>query len=124
MLELATGWQIEIDYSPEWLFFRLLSIGDEEPNPSLSEMLWSIAEKHGINRLVFELADSALMNSYLVGQLVVLHKRAHLDCGRLRLCGFSVENHRVLRTMRFDERLPNYATREDAVMGYQPRKPR
>ena len=124
MLELASGWQMHVDYSPDWLFFRIENLGSEDIKSPLSESLWSMAEKHQIKRLVCELAENVWMNSLLIGQLVVLHKRAHLEGGTLRLCGLSDDNHSVLRVMGLGERLPNYATREDAVMGYRPRKPR
>ncbi len=124
MLDLTTGWQISVDASYEWLFFRVESSGSDCVRPTLSESLWSIAEKHQINRLVCELAEAVWMNSYLIGQFVMLHKRATLQGGTMRLCGLSVDKHDVLCVMGLGERFPNYATREDAVMGYRPRKPR
>jgi anti-anti-sigma regulatory factor len=124
MLELASGWQMSVDYSPEWLFFRIESLGSEDIKSPLAESLWSIAEKQPAKRFVCELAENVWMSSYLIGQLVVLHKRAHLEGGTLRLCGLSDDNHSVLRVMGLGERFTNYATREDAVMGYRPRKPR
>lgn len=124
MLELAAGWQIEIDDSPEWLFFRIETTAPEEPYPPLSETLWLITEKHGANHIVFELDDSAMLVSYLVGQLVLLHKRAHLAGGTVRVCGLSPSNYSVIERLRFADRFPNYATREDAISGHLPGKPR
>ena len=124
MLVLASGWKMRVDYSLEWLFFRLESLGSENVIPALSESLWSIAQKNQINRLVCEMAESVWMNSYLVGQLLILHKRAHLEGGTVRLCELSDANHKVLRSMGFGERFPNYTSRKDAVMGHRPRKPR
>jgi anti-anti-sigma regulatory factor len=124
MLQLAAGWQIDVDYSPDWLFMRLQGHSAREPFPPLSEALWSHAEEHGVNRLVFELGESVLLTSYVIGQLMLLHKRAHLDGGTLRVCGFTPANHQVLAMMQLAERFPNYATREDAVLGHLPRQPR
>jgi anti-anti-sigma regulatory factor len=124
MLDLASGWNLHVDYSSEWLFFRLESLGSENVSPALSKSLWSVAQKNQIHCLVCELAESVWMNSYLVGQLLILHKRAHLEGGTLRLCELSAENYSVVRSMGFGERFPNYTSREDAVMGHRPRKPR
>lgn len=68
-------------------------------NRSLPEQVTS-----GIDQAVGH-ANAEIM---MTGQVARLQSRHHHPCG----------------TMRLDERLPNYATREDAVMGYQPRKPR
>ena len=124
MLELATGWQISIDESAEWLFIRVESLGSDNIRPTLCDSLWSFADNRRINRLVCELADTVWMKSYLIGQLVMLHKRATLQGGTMRLCGLPDDKHDVLCVMGLGERFPNYTTREDAVMGYRPRKPR
>ncbi len=124
MLELATNWRIEIDHSTEWMFFRVVSAGFDELQPPLSATLWARAEAHAINRIVLELDEGVLLSSYLIGQLMVLHKRAHLDGGTVRVCGLSDNNFEVLQTMRLAERFPNYASREAAVMGNYPNKPR
>ncbi len=125
MLELATGWQIDCDWSTEWLFVRISTSGHEiDPNPPVAESLWSIAEDHDISRMVIELDETQLLNSFLVGQFILLHKRIFLNGGVVRLCGLSAHNYDVLRYMGLGTRFPNYATREDAVMGYKPKKPR
>jgi anti-anti-sigma regulatory factor len=124
MLELATNWRIEIDRSPEWLFFRIESAGLDELKHPLSRTFWATATESSINRIVVELADGVLLSSYLIGQLIVLHKRAHLDGGIVRLCGLSEHNCEALEMMRLDDRFPNYASREAAVMGHYPNKPR
>lgn len=121
MVELGYGWQLQIDEGSEWLFFRLLQTSFEsEPPRPLAEVLWAIASERGKNRLVLELAQGALLTSYIIGQLAILHKRVMLDGGVLRLCGLSDDNYRVLQMMRLAERFPNYRTREAAVMGWQP----
>jgi anti-anti-sigma regulatory factor len=124
MLELATGWQLQLDFSTDWIFVRIEKVGTESVLPSLSESLWTIAEQHRIHHFIFEVASPIWMTSYLIGQLIFLHKRASLEGGTLRLCGLSEDNHGVLRRMGLGDRFPNYATREDAVMGHLPSKPR
>jgi len=124
MLELATDWRIEVDRGPEWLFFRVVSAGLDEPKAALSRTLWATATESATNRIVVELADGVLLNSYLIGQLIVLHKRAHMEGGTVRLCALADHNLETLQMMRLGERFPNYASREAAVMGHYPNKPR
>lgn len=124
MLQLAGHWNVEVDQSPEWLFFRIVNAGAEEIEPPLSATLWATAVEHTVTRIVVEFADSVFLNSYLIGQLMVLHKRAHLEGGTVRLCGLSANNCEVLQMMRLDQRFPNFASREAAVLGDFPNKPR
>jgi anti-anti-sigma regulatory factor len=125
MLELAEGWRLELDFSTEWLFLRLYCDGYEAASsPPLAERAWSIAEQYDIKRIVIEVDHETLLNSYLIGQFLLLHKRAHLSDGVMRLCGLSPENYRVIKLMQFSDRFPNYTDREHAVLGYQPNKPR
>lgn len=125
MLDLADGWRMEVDFSTEWMFLRVYSSGyDADASPPLAQRAWAIAEQHGIDRFVVEVDDATLLNSFLVAQLVLLHKRAHLAGGATRLCGISPENYRVIEQMQLADRFPNYSDREQAVMGFRPRKPR
>lgn len=112
------GWRIAVDQSPEWLFFRLSADADQaEAHPPLAEQMWAIANEHHNFRLVLELDDHLLLSSFLVGQCVLLHKRAHMRGGVFRVCGLSPGNYKVLELMGLAERLPNYDSREAAVMG-------
>jgi anti-anti-sigma regulatory factor len=125
MLELAEGWQMDVDRGPEWLFFRLKHPDSATGStPALAENIWSVAEQHFIYRLVIEFDELELLHSYLIGQLVLLHKRVFAQGGVVRLCGLSPQNYQVLETMRLADRFPNYANRSDAVMGYRPKQPR
>ena len=125
MLRLTQGWQWAIDESPEWLFVRLRHADCPSPaTEDLAEAMWSVAAERRIVRLVIELEESSLLGSALVGQLVILHKRAHLADGVVRLCGLTEDHYRVIETLRLGDRFPNYPDREAAVMGYRPRKPR
>ncbi len=125
MLQLAQGWELHVDYSSEWLFFHIKGEGlDLESAPPVVDTVWSMAEEQNIYRLVVEVNHSTLLDSYLIGQLVILHKRSHLKDGVFRICGFSPENYAVVRIMNLANRLPNYPTREAAVLGELPRKPR
>jgi len=121
MLEVAQGWQMDVDFGTDWMFIRICRDGyDAEASPPLAERAWLIAEQSDINRMVIEVDDATLLSSHLVGQLILLHKRAHLSSGVMRLCDISHKNYRVIEQMRLTDRFPNYRNREQAVMGFRP----
>jgi anti-anti-sigma regulatory factor len=116
----APGWQIRADASPEWIFLRVACLeSNADASPPIAEFAWSLAERHGVNRMVLELDESARLSSYVIGQLLLLQKRCHLNGGVVRLCGLNEEQSSVLQLMRLAERLPNFRNREAAVMGYR-----
>lgn len=118
---VADGWHLEIDEGPEWLFLRLIRTHeDAAPEPPVATSGWAIAQERQKSRLVFELGEHMLLTSFLVGQLILLHKRAELAGGRFRIQGFSSQNYETLKMTRVAERFPNYASREDAVLGRLP----
>jgi len=120
-IEIAEGWQLKIDEGPEWLFLRLSRTHEDgHPEPPVAQQGWTLAEERGKLRLVFELHENARLTSFLVGQLLLLHKRAELAGGTFRIQGFSEQNYEALRMTRVAESFPNYASREDAVLGRQP----
>ena len=125
MAEVAQGWQLRTDVIGDWLIVGVARDGHEPAyEPAWAESIWALAIRHGKARLAIELDDGLLLTSLLVGQLVRLHKRAHLGGGTVRVCGLSLENERILRMMGLAERFPNYASRE-AAMGHElPNKPR
>jgi anti-anti-sigma regulatory factor len=121
MVSDSASWQLSVDVSTEWLFFHIGGpTADMALQQPLAEQAWSIAQENEIRRMVVQLEPGVLLSSRLIGQLVLLHKRAHTHAGVLRLCGLSETNYQVLETMRLDGRFPNYRSREDAVMGYAP----
>ena len=78
----------------------------------------------GGREMVLELDEVDCLHSYLVGQLVLLHKRLSTHDGMLRLAGVSDHNQNVLRACRLESRFPQYANRTDAVHGHRPPQPR
>ena len=125
MIETAQGWRLEADFAGEWLVVRIGRDGDHAPSePALAESIWLLADRQGRRRLAVEFAHPMMLTSLLVGQLILLHKRAHLNGGTVRVCGLSPENDRILRMMGLSGRFPNYATREAALAGDLPSKPR
>lgn len=125
MNELAPGWLAQVERGPDWLFVRLERPGLEaEDSPPLAEALWELLERHFVHRLVVEMDQVEYLQSAMIGQLVLLHKRLYNAGGILRLCGLSASNQEVLHSLRLDGRFPHYADREEAVMGYRPTQPR
>ena len=120
MSEIASKWQLFIDTSPAWLFFRLeLEAGRADPNPPLATEVWNRVDELRVYRVVFELGQDVILTSHLVGQLVLLHKRCHQSGGVLRICEFDTHKYGVIQAMQLEDRFPNYANRHDAVMGHR-----
>lgn len=119
--DIASGWRFEIDEGPEWLFLRLCRVADDYvPEPPVATRGWALVEERQKRRIVFELSDGVMLTSYLAGQLILLHKRAEMVDGVFRICGFSSHANETLKIIRVADRFPNYANREDAVLGRLP----
>ena len=130
LLELAPEWSLDIDRGPDWLFIRLQPPrgndtahrdGGEAP---LAEMVWKQLEQCFCYRVVLELDGIDYLRSWMIGELVRLHKRVTTQGGMLRLCGVNSDALAVLRICRLADRFPAYRNRTDAVMGYRPPQPR
>src|SRR5262245_1298326 len=121
VLDVVPGWAMDLDRGPDWLFVRLRPPrhGDTQEF-GLAETIWEMMEQSFNHRLVLEMEDVWLLRSWMVGELVKLHKRVASTGGTLRLCGMNDGNQDVLRTSRLDDRFPQYRTRGDAVMGHRP----
>jgi anti-anti-sigma factor len=74
--------------------------------------------------VVVELEDLTLLRSWLIGQLINLHKRVTAQGGTMRIAGLSDDNQEVLRMCRLEDRFPQYPSRANAVMGWRPMKAR
>ena len=125
MLAIAPGWELKVDRGPNWLWVKV-----ERPEsysvdtPPLADEVWTQLERHFIYRLVLELEDIEFLDSYLIGQLVMLDRRIREHGGILRLSGLSPFNREILRTHGLDGRFSIYGSLTEAVMGASPRKPR
>ena len=118
MIELKDGWQLHLDTSPDWLGFHLTAPSHRAMGePPIADAIAREATKAGIKRVVLDFDHGVMLFSYVVGQLVALHKRLHLEGGVFRICGLSDENADVLRVLHLADRLPNYRDRGAAVTG-------
>ncbi len=120
LLELAPQWAIDIDRGPDWLFIKLVPPRDgDNGEVPLAQMIWQQLEQCFCYRVVLELDDIGYLRSWMIGELVRLHKRVSTHGGMLRLSGVSHEAETVLRICRLADRFPAYRNRTDAVMGYR-----
>jgi len=91
---------------------------------SLADSVWAIVEQHFSHRLVVECDQLDQLNSYLVGQFLVLHKRVADQGGLMRLAGLTEANRRVLTAAHLESRFPRFDSRVEAVLGSRPFQPR
>jgi anti-anti-sigma regulatory factor len=118
LAELSCDWTFDVSRGPDWLFIKVGGPpnGDAEGFP-LAETVWDMLQQHFARRVVLEMSEVPILRSYVVGQLVQLHKRINTHGGLMRIAGLSEDNFSVLLGCRLHERFPQYATCEDAVMG-------
>lgn len=113
-----TGFRLSVDRGPNWLFVKLRPKRHADADfTQVADELWSIASRHFIYRLVLELEELRQLQGDLVDQLVLLQERLVQCGGSLRICGLSADCARRLRDNELDVALPNYATRQAAVLG-------
>src|SRR5688572_4763293 len=125
MLETARGWNLSVERGPDWLFIKLQATpGATADFANLAEQVWQVVQQHFTYRVVLELEGLSMLPSSLIGQLVLLHKRLHMQGGVLRLCGLPATQQKVMTASRLDERFPHYSSREEAVWGHRPTQPR
>ena len=121
VVDAVPGWELDIDRGPDWLFVRLRPPQQGSlVEVDLAGTIWRMMEQSFTHRAVLEMDDVALLRSWLIGELVKLHKRVAADGGLLRLSGLSNNNQEVLRISRLDDRFPQYDSRSSAVMGRRP----
>ena len=118
MVQLADGWQLDVERGPDWLFVRPqgVPVGDDA-TPSLGEAIWDLLEQNFTHRLVLEMQNFDRIDARVIGQLVWLDKRIQAAGGMMRLAGLSKACQKVLHRCRLDSRFPECESREVAVMG-------
>jgi anti-anti-sigma factor len=124
MVQTDVGWRFDVDRGPDWVFVRLHPDDNNLEADSLADKLWAVLEQSFTYRLVLELDEVPILQSYLIAQLVLIAKRINSHSGLLRLCGLSPANQEVIRLCRLDGCLPHFGNRGDAVMGHRPLQPR
>jgi len=112
------GFKLSVDRGPNWLFVKLRPKRRfAEDVSQIADELWSIASRHFIYRVVLELEELDEMPAELTEQLVILQERLMQCGGSLRICGLPADCVAALSDSHLDVALPNFATRQDAVLG-------
>ena len=125
MIALSSGWELEVERGPDWLFVRPAAPADVDRNgSSLAESIWSVVKQHFVYRVVVECDHLERVTSGVVAQLVGLQRRLQKEGGTLRLCGLSDKNQEVLRLCRLDGLFPQFGSRSQAVLAHRPVQPR
>ena len=119
-MEVCEDWGVDVDRGPDWLFVKIHP-GKEYPG-DMGDKLWKLADRHFVYRLVLEMDEIDQIPSQLMGELVMLQKRILQRDGVLRLCGLSPRCAEALQFCRLDQTLPNYESREDAILGQRQRR--
>jgi anti-sigma B factor antagonist len=121
----APSWTADVERGPNWLFLRVHAPEKSAAScEDLADVVWQTMEQHFANRVVLELDNLKMLNSRLIGQLVLLQKRICTKGGTLRVCGLSDASQAALHSTRLDSQFPCYRDRTDAVMGTRPGRPR
>ena len=124
MLAISPGWELYVERGPDWLIVKIQNM-DLNESPPLAELIWTLMQQHLTHRLVIELDQVPVLNSFLIEQLSQLYRKIFDHDGVMRICGLSAYNRRVLHACRLDERFQAYRDRQDAVMGSsRPTQPR
>jgi anti-anti-sigma regulatory factor len=123
MIGLSSGWALEVERGPDWLFVRPAAPAEGDDG-TLAESIWSIVKQHFVYRVVLECDHWERVSSGLVAQLLGLQRRLQKQSGTLRLCGLSDENQAVLKSCRLDSMFPQFRSRSAAVLAHRPVQPR
>jgi anti-anti-sigma regulatory factor len=125
MIAISPGWELHVERGPDWLIVNIQSMDESGGNPPLAELIWALMQQHLTHRLVLELDNVPVLNSFLIEQMRQLFRKIFEQDGVMRLCGLTAYNRRVLHACRLDEQFQQYNDRQDAVMGYsRPSQPR
>lgn len=112
-IDLTDGWRASLQQEGPWLCARLLPGGHS--HWGIADGLWDAIYERGKLSVMMEMDDIEFFPSALMVELVRLHKRIAMAGGRLRISGLRKHPHEALKTMRLDEVLPIYGSREEAL---------
>ncbi len=116
----ALGWSLDVEQDAEWLLLSIRPPDREFPPAcpkTLAAEVWALLTKRNLKSIVLRMQFVRFLNSELLGQLVVLHKRVHANGGICRLAGLTVENQQVLQIAQLDGRFPQISNAHEAIAG-------
>src|SRR5215469_16114306 len=102
MVALSSGWMVDVERGPDWLFVRLGAPDGDCDVSLLADSVWSVIKQHFVYRVVLECDELGMLDSAMIAQIVGLHRRLQKQSGVLRLCGLSDQNQAALKACRLD----------------------
>ncbi len=125
MEQAAQSLLLDVERGPDWLLVKL-GVATEcvDEKSALADRLWCLLGQHFTYRLLLDCEQLELLDSTLIGQLLLLERRIRKQGGVLRLCGLSDPSQQALHQCRLDGRLPHFSSRDQAVLGHRPVRPR
>ncbi len=125
MLDLLSGWALDVQRGPDGLFVRLSAVPDREwPGAPLADTIWALMQQHFVHRLVIECDQVVQVTAELATQLAILQQKIGEAGGILRLSGLTEANRAVLDRFATAQGFPCYADRDEAIMAGRPRQAR
>ena len=125
MIDVTGGWVHGLERGPGWLFIRLCEAPRSAGNEcSLADAVWSLVEQHFVYRIVLECDDVPRLTAAQIDQLALLRERVNAHGGIVRLSGLSRASVAAIEHRGLSRALPDYDSREDAVMANRPKQPR
>ena len=116
---LREGLLRDVERGPDWLLVKLAGPADDAEWAGLADTLSSLSSQHFTYRFVLDCDELTLIDSALIGQLLVVERRMRQQGGLLRLCGLSAASQQALHQCRLDGRLPHFANRTQAILGHR-----
>ena len=109
----------DVERGPDWLLVKLAGPADGAEWAGLADTLSSLSSQHFTYRFVLDCEELVLIDSALIGQLLLVERRMRQHGGLLRLCGLSAASQQALHQCRLDGRLPHFANRTQAILGHR-----
>lgn len=110
-------WSLNVERGPNCLVLQLNASGSvSDDGLRLADLIWTTLEKHFVYRVVLDMNQVDALSDYLLQELIALSHRLRSREGMLKLYGLSATNRRILERACLEGRLPNYATRREAVL--------
>ena len=124
MQELPGGWRVEIDHTREWLCKQLFEPFLNTPVQQLAEQIRRLLDREFSRNLVLEMDHVFHLSGRLLRQIQLLDRHLNYQGGELRLSGLSDECYAAVQQVNLHARFPRYRSRQQALNGHHPEKPR
>ncbi len=95
--------------------FTQAEVLHEEAIDAIGKQLARLVEHGGHRDLVLNFGSVVRLASDMLGELIVLHKKAYAVGGRIALCQFSPELREVFDVLNLDKVFKIYGTEQEAL---------